>query len=321
MINYTAMWFFRLTCASALLIWPWSAHAGQIDLRLKLQAGKKYSLQMISEQLISQTINGNVRYIDKAIGMGFIFEARSVDSAGTISALVIVHSAKFKQESDSQIIEYDSSRNVLSEIPPEAAGVGVLVGEQFTVKLSPHGAVKQIEGIEQMVERIIRKLDIPEESRNMAAHELRGQLSAAVLKEMMESLLAVYPAGPVSLGDSWHRVSTVSEGYTLLMENTWTLKAVRDGRAVITVRSEGKPFTGNAPSDARSSKFSYDLRGTQEGTLELDASSRWIVRGLLTQKIQGRVLVNGTQQLGQPVSWPISVEGTVELKPVEGELE
>ncbi|HNR13340.1 MAG TPA: DUF6263 family protein [Thermodesulfobacteriota bacterium] len=288
-------------------------------LRLHLQPGKTYTLHMTSEQMIVQDFPGRPECIRKALGMGFVFAVQKVDDEGTIYATVTIHSASLGHESGEQTIEYDSTRTPYSEIPPEAAGISLFIGEQFSLSMTSEGSIREIAGVEQMIEHGLDRLGISAGAeRQAASQEFRNQFNEAVLKEMIGNLLAVYPDRPVRVGESWQKTSTITEGYSLFLEHTWTLQDLRNGRAIVKLISLGKPIDQQTSLQTETSKFYYDVHGNQEGSFELDAASGWIQRAFLTQTIQGRVILEGTQKLGQVVSWPIRIEGTVRLEPEEG---
>ena len=168
-----------------------------------------------------------------------------------------------------------------------------------------------------MVGRVAQKLMIPEGQEKAALVDgLREQFGDRSFKEMMENLLAHYPGNPVRKGESWERNSLVSSGIPLVLHNTWALNGIKDGRLSLAVRSVGKPRLSDANGNA--SNLCYDVAGMQEGTMELDAGSGWIKSGTFRQQLSGRVIVEGSQQLGQSISWPISVESTTTFSPIEG---
>ncbi len=289
----------------------------QVHLRLQLAEGASYTLRLISEQLITQTLSGRPEHTSKMMGMGFVFDVEDVDADGIASVNITMHSTQFRQEIDGQTIEFDSRRDSSSKLPLEARGIAACIGQQFTAVITPYGIVKRLEGIDTMIANIAERLFLAEGvEKETALADLRAEFgSGGALKETIENLLAIYPREPVTIGESWQRISRVSEGLPLVLNNTWTLKSIDDNRVVIGVQANGKTYEDN--SAARGGNLHYDLHGKQEGAFVLDPASGWILDGRLTQRVRGRVLMEGTQQLGQNLSWYVDIESTTMLGPLE----
>lgn len=291
----------------------------KISLRLRLQPGHTYTLRLLSEQEITETVHGTIRHTGKTIGMGLVFLVEDVRPAGDALVRITIHSATFRQEQEGKVIEYDSRRCAAADTPSAAMGIAAAVGESFRAILLPTGRVKQILGAEEMIGRIIEKLAIPPEvDKSLLVQEFRPQFGGEALREMIENLLAVHPEEPVDIGESWERFTMVSQGFPQALHTQWTLQSVSQGRVLIDVQSQGEPFAGD--SSAPQSDLCYDMSGKQQGTLELDEASGWIVRGALRQQLSGRVMVKGTQGIGQSISWPISVESTTSFEPINHDV-
>jgi hypothetical protein len=287
----------------------------RIHLRLQLVENESYTLRLISEQMITQTPYGRHEQTSKMMGIGFVFDVEEVNAEGDAHVQIAIQSAQFKHEDKGGVIEYDSAHDVSSNLPPEARGIAAFIGEHFNATITPQGNVKSLEGIEQMMTRILEKLALPEGQEKEAAREqFQAEFGGTALQEMIENVLAVYPSESVTVGESWNRASRVSEGLPLILNNTWTLKSLENGRAVLSVVSDAEPYLDS--SAATGVDVFHDFQGIKEGTFVLDATSGWILEGMVSQRIWGRVVLEGGQQLGQSVSWPIEIEGTTTLGPL-----
>ena len=287
----------------------------KIQLRLCLQAGESYNLRMVAEQKISQTIQEQTQDILQTIGTGYTFDVEDVDFDGSITVKVTYHSILFKQDGPMGKFEYDSS-DPPAEIPPMAMGFNALVGQSFTMIISPEGNVKDIYGVDEMLSNMIEQLDLPDfPMMDDLMKNLKGQFGDEALKENMEKMMAVFPDSPVGIGDRWTKRLVLSRGFPMILDNTWTLKASKDGLAIIEVRSVVEPNEEAPPIDMGIMKINYKLSGEQKGTMEIQEITGWPVQGELTQKFSGQVEMEGATQLGASMSWPVSIESVIRFEP------
>jgi len=129
--------------------------------------------------------------------------------------------------------------------------------------------------------------------------------------EFQFDVLAVGPDGPVGLEDSWSEKIVISKGFGMIEENTWTLKARRDGKALVSVTSKVSPNPQAAAIAVGTMKIGYDLSGKQEGTIEIDEATGWTLRQELTQELSGKVRLEGGPSGLKESSWPISIRSKI----------
>ncbi len=289
----------------------------KIQLRLRLQEGESYNLRMITDQKIFQTIQGQRQDITQTMGMECTFNVEEVDTNGIASVKITYHSVFFKQDGPMGKIEYNSS-NPPAIVPPMAVGFAALVGKSFSMKISPHGHIKDVQGVGAMLTHMMEKLDLPEgHMRTSIEKQLRDQWGDEAIKEMMENTFAIYPDKPVGIGDSWTKRVIISRGFPMILDNTWKLKARKGGVAIIEASSIVKPNPEAAPIEMGPLRLSYDISGEQKGTMELQEATGWTIRAKLTQEFSGQANMEGTPQMPEGMSWPISMESIISFEPFE----
>ncbi len=279
--------------------------ASRIDLELHLKEGKSYNINTIANQKISQTIGRQKENITQKIGLGYTFNVKKIEADGTAFIDVTFNSILLNQDGTTGKIQYDSS-NPPNDIPPAAATYAALLGQSFSIIISPEGSIKNIQGMEKITKSIMKKLDLPE-SREESLNDKFGDKA---LKENMENLLGIYPDRPVRIGNSWTKRTTIAKGLPMILESKYTLKERSNGIALLEVRSEAKP--SSAPIKKESVKFTYDISGTEKGYVKLEEATGWIVDGKISQQFSGQVKVED-DRLSRPLFFPISLEGTVDI--------
>jgi hypothetical protein len=281
------------------------AQEEKLQLRLNLEAGESYRLRMITDQKVSQTIQGQQQDLTQTVGIGYTFDVGEVKSDGSMLATVTYEWVRFEQKGPAGEILYDSA-NPPDRIDPSAAGYPALLGQSFTMELSPEGQVKDLWGVDDMLAGILGALDLPPGGmRDTLEQSFRSQFGEQSMKENMENMMAIYPADPVDIGDTWTKKVVVATGFPMILENSWTLKSRQDGVATIAVFSKVEPNPDAPPLEIGPIKISYELSGEQQGTMELDEGTGWTLGAHMTQAFSGEM------KMGDDMSWPISIDSTV----------
>jgi citrate lyase gamma subunit len=286
----------------------------KIKLRLNLEEGKTYKLLIEAEQEISQTVMGNK--VDMTQIMNFVcsYKVKEIDSDGNFLLEVSYDSVYFKQVSPMGTIEYDSN-NPPEIIPDMAKGFDSLVGEKYSFLISPSGKVIDIYGVDEMIDNMIKVLNIPDEKIKVQMFEsIIKQFGKESLKEMLEQYMKIYPDKVVGIGDSWQVEMVLSKGFPFIIENTYTLKGRGNGISTVSVNSIVKPNPEGEPIEMLGMKLGYELSGTQNGTMEIDEATGWILNSELNQNISGIIKFKQSTQTTEEMTWPISIKSTIKYK-------
>lgn len=301
----------------ASIVTVWDRETGRLELRLDFQEGKTYSQRMLTEQEIHQTIAGQQYDVTQTIGMGYSYTISEVDADGNAWIKATYDSTILKQESPMGGIEYDSS-NPPEVVDPAAMGFAALVGQGFRMKLSPQGYIQDIQGVDEMITRMLEQFGLLQDPALDALEQsLRDQFGEKAIKESMGNTMAIYPETPVKVGDAWNKTVVVSLGFPMILENTWTLVERQSGVAMIEVHSTIEPNLEEGPVEIGLTKLSYNISGEQWGTVEIDESTGWTLYSGITQQVSGTITLEGGDLGDETITWPISLESTLTLETVE----
>ncbi len=309
---------------------------GKVRLRLALTKGDSYRIKFTAEQEITQTPQGKTVEVKQTLGIEYDFQIEDTQADGTMAAKVSYRAVQMKMDGPMGKVDYDSA-SPPGEIPAMAKGFSALVGQSFTIEITPAGKVTKVDGVDELLDGMVAKLDLPAATRPLVEKQLKNQFGDEAIRGALEQLMAIYPAQPVAPGDSWTRKAHVRTGFPIEMETSYTLKERKDGVAILQVDSKLKSIPTDDPdTDAKpESDFDaeprakpmkigpltirYELSGTQQGQTELDEATGWTLRGNLTQKFSGTMTMEGAPGTTEPVSWPIEVTSKVTIEAPKSE--
>lgn len=292
---------------------PAQTPTDKIDLHLRLQTGKSYSLHSVVDQQISQAIEGQKLDVAQTIGINYVFDVLHVDADGTATTKLTYKAVEFRSQGAEGVISYDSA-DAPAEVPLQAKGFAAIVGESLTVQISAQGQVLDMQGADALLGRALARLELPDGPiRTGVEDALRRQFNAGAIKTALENMLALFPGKPVGIGDSWSKQVTLSKGFPMLINTTWTLKSRKNGIALIEAHSTIDPNPAGEPLQLGQTKLIYAVSGTQQGTLEIEADSGWLSHAQLTQKAGGQIHLQGNPANPPEDSWPVTIKSMIRI--------
>jgi hypothetical protein len=300
-----------------------AAQAGdKVDLKLRLKPGDTHHLVEVIEQKIVQTLpGGNEQKLEQDMRFGLAMKAKSVDPNGITELDSTYESVAFRMRHPMMgTLEYDSEK---PQKDKDAASVAdafsALLNKTITARVRANGEVVDIGGTEALLKAMEKKLDeIDDPMAKMAFEGMKEQFNADAMKHSMQAFLAMFPDAPVAVGDTWNRKLSFTAGMPLNTNNTYKLREVREQTAVIEVRSE---IATNADEEMEMGGMSmtYDLKGTQQGTLEVDVKSGMVTGGKMKQILKGEISVGGAPQGAMKI--PMQIDSEIVLKKPDAKKE
>jgi hypothetical protein len=301
---------------AVLLCAPARAQDGKLELRLRLKQGETYRVRTTVDQRINQTTGPNQQATEQTIGLGYSVAVKEVDGAGNMKVTTRYDSILFRQKGPSGAVEYDSQAEG-KQVPPAAKAFAALTGLEYGATLTPTGQVKAVEGLDAMLAEMVRKLELPDGPTKAAVQKvLAEQFGEDAMKRNVQSLFALYPEQPVAVGDSWQRKVVVTRGFPVIIEGAYTLKGRQDGIATVEVKAALSPNEAAGAVDLGTGKMSYDLKGEQSGTVQIEESTGW-TRSLATEQlVSGTIRFQGAGGAAEVTS-PITIQEKVTLEAVK----
>jgi hypothetical protein len=264
-----------------------------VQLSLKLDKGKTYYQRGIADQKIIQTIRGKEENISYILGLGQKLDVLDVDGQGNMTIRHTYLWVRYKQSGFLGEADYDSSQPSTSTAGAE--GFAALIGESYIVKMSPKGKVLDVNGVEQMVESIRKKVPPGTDVAPPGSH-LAYLLDKQGIWEMEEEMMGIYPDEPVELGASWVEKKTTTRSLELITEERRTLQKREAGVSTIVETGLAKSDPSAPPAGSGLVKTKMDVAGTEEGTIQMDERTGLIRTDRSRQVLKGQMNVGASAE-------------------------
>jgi hypothetical protein len=291
-------------------------------LQLKLSKGKKYYFHTTNDLKVTQTMGQRITKTNQKLEVGMIMDINSVDSASTMVVDCNYALLKVVLGSGKRQLVYDSSKK--GPVPKAAQIFSKLLGEKFSMHITPLGKVKKFGGLKEMRERVAKKLPAGSTTQGLEKY-----LDAADMRQWLEGMLAIYPGKIVDVNDTWKRETATLRRYPIMTEDTFRVKGSKRRTVTIEVKSKIKPNVDAKPSSMAFAMIGYEFNGTQEGLIEVKETSGLIKKSILKKKASGLMKMSITMGGDKPneVGTPLEFEELVTVamsrmeEPDEDDLE
>lgn len=310
-----------------------SDNTGKLDLKLRLERGQKHHLRIVRETNSSEAIDGRQSDVDWTNTMGLEFEAEEVDSNGIIRLKVTYLTIHDVTKTERGRQEYDSTKPDVATNNRGGVLFSAMIGQSFIAKVKTQGEIAELEGLDEMYQRMaepIVKWD--EEDRRRRARErglnatfapieeriesrkkyleMHSRTGKRAIREMLGSVIVPFPSEPVALGGSWQARSTLPMGLGLY-DCTYTLREAEQESVLVDMGSKIQRDDETVPG-AR-----VTLTGSCKGSLEIDPSTGWLLHKNVTLNYSGEIMTPPTERSPQGRTRGISMEIVTTIKPME----
>jgi hypothetical protein len=240
---------------------------------------------------------------------------KDVAADGAMTVETTYDSVAFRQKGRAGVVEYDSA-NPPKQMSPVTKAFSVLPGLSFRMTLTPAGAVTAVEGVDEMLAEVVRRLSLPEGPERVSVQRvLTEQFGESAMKQNMQNLFALYPPRPVAVGESWERKVVVNRGFPLVIDGGYTLKSRAGGVAEIEVKAKLSPNADAGPVELGTGKMSYELAGEQHGTAKVEEATGWTRSLETTQDVAGTI--HFQTGANSETTVPIKVKSKVTMGPAK----
>ncbi len=220
--------------------------------------------------------------------MDYEYQVQDKKEDGSTDLDVVIKGLKVETSSPMFSMQYDSEN-------ADGSGqfdqlYGPMVDHKFDLMVDKNGKVTTFSGASEMFENIKENANMPNMEQIMGS--LETQFGDETLKENFASFSKFLPPNPVKVGETWTTNDTMSASMGFISNNTYTLKKRSGGKAIIEMTGEVASIPTDEPVEMMGMKITYNLKGTQSGTIEVDEKTGYTLKSVIGQKMGGTMLLN-----------------------------
>ena len=250
----------------------------------------RYYYTINTETNMEMEVNGQSMKRSNSSELGLIYETKT-DSVGHRSLSIIYDKIHLKQKNNDTETEMDADNAATSADPTEQL-LGLLKGTRVTASIDTKGKMTNIQGYQQLVETIMKKINKADGyTRQQVQLQLTQLTGEDFIKTNLEQVAGIFPDTAVYIGDTWQTQSRQPGQIPMLCSNTYHLASVENGKMVIESDTQITADKDNAGSNAATA----DIKGKQTGILELDEHTRMLLGNTVQSSVKGTIQAMGRE--------------------------
>ncbi len=293
-----------------------------VTLKMNLEKNKVYQLRSVSDQTVTQTINGGQQTTESHVS--YIMSLKMVDATPDFmiteirfDTLITNTNAMGKVSVMSSAKEGDIKSSEMADVV--SCIMNRLSKSAIYAKIDYSGKPVEIVNAGMLAEMILRDtaaITLAGPTGDAVKQQLAGMISAEELKTMIGTFTHNLPGREVSPGETWNNSQTMNTGgMTLDISTTYRFTGTEGDFAVITSESAIRAADNAAPLQSGGATVSYgDLKGLSRATMKV-----YLRTGLLSEST-GKTRLSGNLGISGPgfsMQMPMDINGETTVKGIQ----
>jgi hypothetical protein len=286
-----------------------------VNLKINPEKNKVYRFSSVSEQTITQTVNGNEQIIESKTNHSA--SIKMIDAtAGFMIAEVHFDTLIYNTNTMGKTI-LTSSVNEGNIKSAETADVISCIMNRLSknalyIKLDFTGKVLEIVNLKMFSDVVLKdtsSIILTGQAASAVKSQIQNLTSDNTLKTLVEMFTYYLPGKQVSTGDSWNlTLQTNSGGMTLDISTMYHLDGINGNNANITAESDIKAAENAVPMMSGGAKITYDdLKGLSKSNMVIDVRTGLLIEDKARTHIAGNL---GVSMPGMSMQIPMDINGT-----------
>jgi outer membrane lipopolysaccharide assembly protein LptE/RlpB len=285
-----------------------------VNLKMNLEKNNVYRLKSVSEQTITQTINGvqqtTESKVDYTLSMkmidataDFIITEVHFDTLST-STNTMGKTASYSSANEGDIKSTETA-DVLSSIMNRLSKNALYVKLDFTGKPLE---IINLKLLSDLVLKDTSSITLTGQTAEAVKKQIVNSVSDSDLKTMIEMFTWSLPGKQVSAGDEWIITQQISSGGMMLdIITTYHLDGIDGNNANITASADIKTSANAVPIQSGGATVTYDdIKGLSKSDMVIDIRTGLIVETNGKTHITGNLGVSGP---GFSIQMPMDING------------
>jgi Family of unknown function (DUF6263) len=284
------------------------------NLKMNLEKNKVYRLKSVSEQTVTQTINGVQQTTESKINYTFSMKMIDVTADFMITevhfdTLTTFTNTMGKEASYSSVNEGDikstETADVISCIMNRLSKNALFVKMDFTGKPIE---IINLKMLSDLVLKDTSSIALTGPTADAVKKQIISTVSDSDLKTMIELFTWSLPGKQVSVGDDWSITQQISSGGMLLdIITNYHLEGIDGNNAKITAESSIQTAANAPPIQSGGATVTYDdIKGLSKSDMVIDIRTGLTVENIGKTHITGNL---GISAPGFSMQMPMDING------------
>jgi hypothetical protein len=293
-----------------------------VNLKMNLEKNKVYLLKSVSEQTVTQTVNGNQQTVDSRVDYTLSLKMIDVTPDFMITeihfdTLVTKTNSMGKTVSFSSAVEGNIKSSEIADIM--SCIMNRLSKNALYVKMDFTGRPIEIVNAKMLSGLIMRDTSSITLTGPMAA-AIKTQIANTISDDNLKTMIGMFtwclPGKQVSAGDDWNVTQQTNSGGMLLdIITTYHLDGINGNYANITAESHINAAKNAVPIQSGGASVTYDnLQGLSKSNMVIDIRTSLIVENNDKTHISGNL---GISAPGFSMQMPMDINGESKVKALQ----
>lgn len=288
-------------------------------LKLNPEKNKVYRIKSVSEQTVSQTVNGNLQNVDSKVD--YTMSLKMIDMTPDLliaeirfDTLDTETNAMGKMVTISSTLEGDIKSSETSDIM--SCIMNRLSQSSLFVKMDFTGQPIEIINSKMVSDMVLKDTGLITLTGPMA-EAIKAQIATTVSNENLKTMIGTFtwclPGRQVSTGEKWDVTQEMNAGgMNLDIITTYRLDAIDGNFAMITAESRIKASDNAAPIQSGGATVTYgNLNGLGKSNMVIDINTGLIAEDNVKTRISGNLDVSAP---GFSMQIPLDINGESKVR-------
>ncbi|PTN08673.1 hypothetical protein C8N47_10728 [Mangrovibacterium marinum] len=284
------------------------AQAQKTELGLNLEVGHSYTTQSVSVGTISQEMMGQDIQIDLEVVAAMSFKVLEESAAGyklDVQYTSMVMKMKMPQ------MEKTFSSETPEAADPLSGMLAKMTDKSFQLVLSKKGEVLGVKDLDVLMNEAIDALgDLPEAQKQQLQKQLGDSYGENAFRGNMGSMLTIFPAKPVAVGESWSSELKLDAGMAMNLAMTYTYDGEQGDYYLVSGQGSLSTPELGATVESNGMAMSFEMTGSMSSHLKIDKKTGWVMAGTAEQTIDGKATIAGNDQMPEGMEIPMKMKTT-----------
>ena len=275
----------------------------ELNLGFKLAAGETYFYSMQSASHIEQEINGQQTEMMVKISGRIAFKV--VDFTDSVYNMSVTYQQlAMSMRLPGTELSFDSEKKDASDLFSRI--LAAMLNKPFEISMTKQGKITAVRNLTQAFEQVFAEFpDLPVQQKGQLKSQLLQAYGEKAFVGSFESVTAIYPRTAVKKGSTWQVTTALETGVAAIQTITYQLKDQTGEKIIIVGSGTMQTLDKDAYIPINGQPTRYDLSGTINSQITVDANTGWIVEGKTTQSFGGNVEIK--DDAGRTTIFPMSL--------------